>query len=331
LRLPLATTALIVCGAGPAHADSLRLCDRAVQASAPQQDQLLRFAAIVKTQLESSGDTVAIVSRSGLDLKRLGIRYSHAGVSLRASANAPWSVRQLYYACDEGRPRIYDQGMAGFVLGVDNPEASFISIVLIPRDAAAALERAALDNATALQLLAGTYSANAYPYTLKYQNCNQWLAELVATAWGAPENEQDRRAKEVDARDKREKTVDARDWRARAQQWLAAHRYAPAPVELRSHLLMFAAPFVPHVHLDDHPEEDRHALRMRVSLPAAIEKFVRERWPDARHIELCQVAGRVVVRHGWDPLGDRCTPQAGDSQITLSSSTDTPLALPSSS
>ena len=67
--------------------------------------------------LEASGQAVALVARSGLDLDRFAVRYSHAGVSLRDSPNTPWSVRQLYFACEERAPRLYDQGLAGFVQG----------------------------------------------------------------------------------------------------------------------------------------------------------------------------------------------------------------------
>ena len=35
----------------------------------------------------------------------------------------------------------------------------------------------------ALALLGREYSANAYPFSPRYQNCNQWVAELLATAW----------------------------------------------------------------------------------------------------------------------------------------------------
>ena len=105
-------------------------------------------------------------------------------MSLRASSNTPWSVRQLYFACDERRPRLFDQGLAGFVFGTDDPSVGYVSIVWLPRERAAALERAALDNARALRLLAADYSANAYPFSLRYQNCNQWVVELLAPAWG---------------------------------------------------------------------------------------------------------------------------------------------------
>src|SRR5439155_13002899 len=155
----------------------------------------------------------------------------------------------------------------------------YVSIVLLPREQAAELETAALDNARALRLLAATYSANAYPFSLRYQNCNQWVAELLATAWGA--------------------LADAADLRARAQQWLTRSGYAPPPVDVGSHLLMFAAQFVPLIHLDDHPQEDRFALRLRTSLPASMEAFVHEHVPGAWRIELCPDRERVGLHHGW--------------------------------
>jgi len=283
--------------AGHASADSLRFCDRGASLTAQQQDRLLRFAAIVRGELEGSGQQVALIARSGLNLQRFNLRYSHAGVSLKASDNAPWSVRQLYYACDERRPRLYDQGLAGFLFGTDDPTLGYVSIVLLPREAAAELERAALDKARALRLLAATYSANAYPFSLRYQNCNQWVMELLAAAWGG--------------------LNDAQDLRARAQAWLADHGYAPPPVEIGSHLLMFAGGFVPWIRFDDHPQKDLFSLRLRISLPASIEGFVRERAPDAQRIELCHDERQVVIRRGWEPLADGCRAGAGDRVVAL--------------
>lgn len=265
--------------------------------SAQQQDRLLRFAALMKQELDASGESVALVSRSGLDLHRFGLRYSHAGVSLKASDNAPWSVRQLYYACDERRPRLYDQGLSGFLFGTDDPAVGYVSIVLPGSVGAFALEKAALDRERALRLLAGTYSANAYPFSVRYQNCNQWVAELLAAAWGA--------------------LGDAPDLREQAQRWLAGNDYAPRPIDVPSHWLMFAAPFVPLVHLDDHPQDDLYALRMRTSLPTAIEAFVRARSPTARRIEMCHAGAKVVIRHGWEPIADDCRPRPGDRVVDL--------------
>src|SRR6185436_16779138 len=93
------------------QASAMRFCDKQAQLSADQQDKLFRFGSIIKAELDKSGQSMALIARSGLDLSRFGVRYSHAGLSLKASRNTTWSVRQLYYACDEQKPRIYDQGM----------------------------------------------------------------------------------------------------------------------------------------------------------------------------------------------------------------------------
>ena len=281
-------------GNAQAGAASGRFCDQPAALSATQQDRLLSFAAVAKHELEASGQRVAIVARSGLNLARFGIRYSHAGVSLQASANGPWSVRQLYYACDEGQPRLYDQGLPGFLFGTDDPSLGYLSIVLLPAAAAAPLERAALDTPRALALLGDGYSANAYAFSTRYQNCNQWLVELLAGAWGAGDGGRDS-----------------------AQRWLAERGYSPPPVEVNSRALMFAAGFVPWLRTDDHPSEDLHAMRFRTSLPASIEAFVRERVPGAERIELCHDAKQVVIRRGWKPIADGCVAAHGDRVIAL--------------
>ena len=265
--------------------------------SAAQQDLLLRFAALIKQELDGSGETVALIARSGLDLSRFGLRYSHAGVSLKASDNAPWSVRQLYYACDEERPRLYDQGLSGFLFGTDDPTVGYVSIVLLNGAEAAELEIVARDRARALRLLSATYSANAFPFSVRYQNCNQWVVELLATAWGSLEDKQ--------------------DLRERAQHWLAQRGYDPPAIDVPSHWLMAAAPFVPLIHLDDHPQEDLYGLHLRTSVPTAIEAFVRERLPGARRIEMCHDGGKVVIRHGWQTIPEGCRPQVGDRVVDL--------------
>jgi hypothetical protein len=279
-----------------AHAGSLQFCDRVSPATAQQQDRLLRFAAVLHEVLDDTGDDVAIVSRTGLDLSRFGIRYSHAGVALRHSPNSPWSVRQLYYACDERRPRLFDQGLPGFVFGADDADLGHVSIVLLPREAADALEDAALDNPLVLQLLAGRYSANAYPFDDRYQNCNQWVAELLAAAWGP-----------LPAGD---------DLRPRAQAWLSDQGYAPLDVSLAGWMWL-AATFVPLVHLDDQPTVGSAVVAVRTSLPETIEAFVRLRLPGARHIELCHDTAKVVVRAGWNPPMVDCSAEPGDRVVTL--------------
>jgi hypothetical protein len=295
----------------PGWAGSLRYCDGETEPTAAVQDRLIQVAGIIKDELDRSGQRVAIVSRSGLALQHLDQRYSHAGVSLKGSSNAPWSVRQLYYACDEQRPRIFDQGMSGFVLGAHDPGEGYVSIVLLPGEAALALERTALSDVQALQLLGTTYSANAHAYSQRYQNCNQWLAELLAIAWGR--TPQGASAPLVGATT----SVGASDPREQAQQWLRAEGYQPSVLKVVWQPLMWVAALLPWLHSDDHPQADLAQAQFQVSMPQSIESFVRGRLPEATHMELCYTEQRVVLRRGWEPIAPGCQSQSGDDLISL--------------
>ena len=206
-------------------------------------------------------------------------------------------MRQLYYACDERRPRLFDQGMSAFLLGTDEPSLGYVSAVLLPPAEAAELERAALDNRQALQLLGADYSANAYPFSLRYQNCNQWVLELLAVAWG-----------HLDA------SVDARD---RAQGWLKDRGYVPSVFDVGSRVLMWLGGLIPWLHSDDHPREDLERALYRVSMPASIEGFVQGAVPGATRIEFCHTDRYVVIHRGWDAIADGCKPGEQDTVIAL--------------
>jgi hypothetical protein len=323
--LPWLTCGVAALWATAAPAAALRYCDRPAEASPAEQDRLLRVGALIKAELEASGQRVALIARSGLDLRRFGVRYSHAGVSLQASPNTPWSVRQLYYACDERRPRLFDQGMAGFLLGLDDPALGYISMVILPEAESAALERTALDRARALSLLGGTYSANAHPHSLRYQNCNQWLVELLALARGATVAPAERAAHSAHTADA---TNAARagaagpvdlppSARPAAQQWLQQHGYQGSAITLRNPLLWLAPALVPWLHTDDHPPEELQRGIVTVSLPGSIERWLRDTVPGARRIELCHTEREVVIRRGWAPLPDGCRAEAGDTVIAF--------------
>lgn len=306
-RLAVLAVLAGVCHA-PAQATSLRACDPPDTLTAAQKDKVFSFGAVIKAELEKSGQRLALISRAGLDLGRFGVRYSHAGFSLKHSPDTPWAVRQLYYACDEKQPHIFDQGMLGFLLGMNEPGLGYISVVLLPEADAAALERAALDKQQALQLLGATYSANAYPFSLQYQNCNQWVVEVLAAA----------RGRLLEGRPNGgEAAPGAAPLRARAQSWLKDQGYIPSVMDVGWRPLMWATAFVPWLHNDDHPAADQALAIYRVSMPAAIENFVRTQVPGAQRLEFCHTERHVVVRRGWAPIAEGCIPAADDTVIAL--------------
>ena len=280
------------------YAGQFNYCDPPSELDARQQDTVLRFAAVVKSTLDSSSTRVALIARSGIDLSRFDMRYSHAGISLRAHPNGPWSVRQLYFDCDERRPRIFDQGIAGFLVGSGDPSIGYLSVVLLP-DSSNDLERITLDNRRALGLLGASYSANAYAFAQRYQNCNQWVAEMLAVAWG--------------------QLSDSAQLRVQAQSWLADAGYQPARFEVGNPVLMWLGGVLPWLHRDDHPQDDLSQWRFRVSMPESIESVARARAAGARRIEFCHADRRIVIREGWEPIAAGCKPGEADRVIEMDS------------
>lgn len=284
--------------AAPATASSAssRYCDEPAALTAGQQDRLLRTSALLAEVLQQSGRRVALVARSGLDLGWFGLRYSHAGVSLQHSGGTPWAVRQLYFACDEGQPRLFDQGLPAFVLGTDNPSLGYVSVLLLPEAEGSAVESLARDNRLALSLLGAAYSANAYVFSSRYQNCNQWLVELLALAFGA--------APGASPRDS-------------AQAWLALQQFDGTVFALGWRPLLGLTAFSRHLHLDDHPEHEQAQAQLRVTMPQSIETFVRRQVPGAERIELCHTDMHAVIRRGWAPIAEGCVPEPGDTVVSL--------------
>ena len=303
----LAVTGLLALSAA-AHAFSFEVCDRPKEPSANQRDVMLRFSAIVREQLVASGQDVALVARSGLDLHRLDVRYSHAAVVLKDNDGRPWSVRELYYSCEDHKPRVYDEGMTGFLLGTDDPDTSYISLVFLPTERAATLRTAAVDKHHALGVLGASYSANAYPFSTLHQNCNQWVIELLADAWGAG-NIDKSAGSDADAR-------------ARAQAWLRAQGYLPTVFTVGAHAMTWLPDLVPWLANDDHPPHEVAHDRYNVSMPAAIETFVQAKVPGASRVEICHAGRRVVLHHGWSDIAEGCVAGPGDRTFELTPEQD---------
>lgn len=299
-------------GSPPAAAALPQYCGTPPSPDAAAIDRALRIAAVVRGRLGADGRRAALVSRSGIDLRRFGMRYSHAGVALRDAAAGPWAVRQLYFACDERAPRLFDEGLAAFVLGSAEGRGAvgFVSVLALPDEAARPLEAAAGDDARALSLLGARYSANAHAFSTRYQNCNQWLAELLALAWGADgETTSTNTNTNTDTAPAQVRTA--------AQHWLQRQGYEPAAFVVGWRPLLWLAALNPFLHQDDHPAEDLAAGRLRVSMPHSVEAFALARHPGAQRLELCHTPTQLVLRLDGAPLAEDCVPEPGDTVISL--------------
>ena len=288
-----------VLASGAASADSLSYCGHPAQTGTAQADRMLQMGSLVEKLLDRSGARAAVISRSGFDLRRFDIRYTHAGIALKSEDARNWQVRQLYFDCQEERPRIFDQGVPGFVLSQDDEKSIYVSLLWLPRTEEVLLEASAEDKRLSLSLLAGEYSANAYPFSTRYQNCNQWVIEMIAQAWGGLADQS-----EVVAQ------------RREAQAWLVANGYPASEIRVNP-LFMFVSRFVPFLHREDHPEAELADNLYRVSMPAAIESFVKARAPATTRTELCLSGKTVVIREGWKGFGEGCRAEDGDRTVAL--------------
>ena len=64
-------------------------CDRGGEVPATEQDRQLQVVAVARRVLVASGVEAALVSRSGTDLSRFQLQYSHSGLALKDSRNGP--------------------------------------------------------------------------------------------------------------------------------------------------------------------------------------------------------------------------------------------------
>lgn len=291
------------------------LCERSSPRSATEHDRVLQVSAWLQQQLAedlgpASGEsarTAALVARSGTQLGRFGIRYTHAGFSLRHNPQGAWGVRQLYFACDEQRPRLFDQGLAGFLLGSDPAPVQFVLVVLPPPAVALMWSTWALDAARARALLSPHYLASAHPWDAGRQNCNQWVAEVLGD--GAGQIRSAEPAAEAPAR-RDETLVQAR--RQQAQSWLQAAGHRTTPVEGGTWFWRSVAGAFPWVSFAHHPPEELARQQVHTTLPTDLADLAQRLWAGVQRWELCYTDRQAVLRTSGPPLGGACQPMPGD-------------------
>ena len=277
---------------GPAQATTSAAmaasCPAPREASAAELDALLQMTAMLMDSLQEQSPRVALIARSGLNLQALGLRYSHAGWLRPVGRGRDWVIRQLYYDCDTAQPRVFDEGLAAFVRGVASGTQPRLSVVWWPDEPTQALAQAVEDDGLALALLSPHYQAQAHAWSPHSQNCNQWLVEMLAAGLGGARNRQ------------------------AAQHWLRGQGYEGTTLQLPWVGWRWAMALLPHMGLQHHPPQNLQALRLEVSMPASIERFVQKRWPQAQRMEWCLRGREVVVRRSWVELDEACNAQADD-------------------
>jgi hypothetical protein len=200
--------------------------------------------------LDGSGAQVVLLARAGQDLSKYGVRYSHMGFAYKSDEGA-WRVVHELNQCGTPDSALYRQGLGEFFL--DDPWRFETAWIVPTREIQAGLLPLLQDDARVAAMHQKHYNVVAYPWSVRYQQSNQWALETLAAA-----------------------TAPGVDSRERAQAWLRDKGYEPTTLHLGPFTRLGARITAANVAFDDHPNEKRFSDRIEtVSVDSAFRWMER--------------------------------------------------------
>ena len=222
-----------------------RSCNAPHPPKAQAVERALTLAEHTAKALDESGAQVVILARAGQDLSKYGLRYSHLGFAYRQTIPAAegqggksshvWRVLHKLNQCGSADSAIYRQGLGEFFM--DDLWRYEAAWVVPTPDVQVKLHAMLNDPARATQMHHKPYNLVSYPWSLKYQQSNQWAIETLATAV-SPE-------------------LGGRPSRSQAQAWLQFNGYQPTVLNIGAMTRLGARVSAANVAFDDHPSDKR--------------------------------------------------------------------------
>lgn len=233
LMRALAAITLAIALCQPAHAG------RSCEDKPPNPQSVTRGLALAertRNALDSSGARVVLLARSGQDLSKYGLRYSHLGWAYKSEAGQ-WLIVHKLNSCGSADASIYRQGLGEFFL--DDPFRFEAAWIVPTPDVQERLYPLLQDNAQVAVLNTRAYSIVSYAWATRYQQSNQWALELLAQAM-----DPDIRSRE------------------QAQAWLRYKNYQPSVLRIDALTRLGGRISAANVAFDDHPNEKRFSDRI---------------------------------------------------------------------
>ena len=220
----------------------------------------LTLAQKVSDTLDASGADVALISRSGQDLSKYGLRYSHLGFVVRDHPDGPWTVVHELNECATAESALFTQGLGTFFL---DDMFRYQSLIVIPEPRVQQRLRGLLIGRAFVRMHEPRYSVVAFPFSTRYQNSNQWALELLAVA-SADEGQVATRGE--------------------AQVWLRGAGFVPTTLQIDAMQRLGARMFKANVAFDDHPFDRRMAGQIDCVTVESIAAFVAQQEAGSRAI-----------------------------------------------
>ena len=222
----------------------------------PEVEQGLQLALQSAKTLDASGAKVVLLARAGQDLSKYGLHWSHLGFAYleTPAAESPgsigvWRVLHKLNACGSDQGGLFLQGLGEFFL--DRPYQYRAAFAPLREDLQAALLPLLQSNAAVTRLQQTRYNMVAYAWGLRYQQSNQWAAEVLASV-AAPASST---ASAAPAAPAAQQPLD----RAQAQAWLQAQGFQPTVLQLPTLTRLGARISRANIAFDDHPLSQRLA------------------------------------------------------------------------
>ncbi|MDP3702480.1 MAG: DUF2145 domain-containing protein [Hylemonella sp.] len=229
------------------------------------------LSAQVLDELERQQLSFALIARVGVDLSEFGLHYSHVGVAWRDHPKGQWYTFHLLNRCGTGQSELVEQSLADFF----NVELhSYRALVAAPTFPTQLKLQRAFFGPQARQLHEIEYNMISHPFSTKFQNSNQWVLEVMASAL-APAG-----------------TISSRQT---AQDWLRDKGYTPSVIPISLPRRAGARLFSPHVRFSDHSSEEFSAGRYAVVSVDSVLAFLRNQNPGLREIDLAVGANAAAA------------------------------------
>lgn len=195
----------------------------------------LNLASKTLHALDASGAQVVVIARSGQDLSKYNVHYSHVGLAYKSTEG--WRVLHKLNVCGTSSSNLYVQGLGEFFL--DDPWRYEAAWVVPAKGVQMQLHALLVNEALAVSLHEPAYNLVSYVWGTRYQQSNQWAIETLAMAMDPSIAN-----------------------RVQAQAWLQTHRYQPGVLRLDPLTRLGGRISAANVAFDDHPNEKRFSNRI---------------------------------------------------------------------
>lgn len=223
----------------------------------------------LESALNQLGAEVIIMARSGQDLGRYGIHYSHAGFMVKEQAG--WNVYHLLNECPSSFGGLYQEGLGDFVVpaiinDLGEKDAAVTSInptfayAIPPIKVQRALKTLLQDQKVRNSVFEPNYSAVAHPFNVINQNSNGWLLEFYAVA-------------EAQTSGVKLKS------RSEAQSWLEDQSYQGSELPASVLKQRLAAMVVGNISLKGHATSDRYQGKLLINSGDSVLNYIAAKNP----------------------------------------------------